>query len=172
MGGKTKRPPIGSLGMRDCWWNKTFRVYNQWKAKWIRRCWQNLCLEVFDGQRPWFWGVLLQSTEREMGVLVDRTPKCHCELLVGEGIKDSWGCAKNSYRHRSLKQKQGKDIFKTVVRECCLLREKVLVTEKIRLFQDPRARPYICAYYMIKRKTALLHGSSTNVGIVAIKMCD
>ena len=31
---------------------------------------------------------LLQSTGREMGVLVDRTPKCHCEL-AGEGIEYS-----------------------------------------------------------------------------------
>jgi hypothetical protein len=43
---------------------------------------------------------LLQSTGREMGVLVDRTPKCHCEL-AGEGIEYSWGCAKNSYRREA-----------------------------------------------------------------------
>ncbi len=47
----------------------------------------------------------------------------------------------------SLKQKRGKDNFKTVVREC-LSKEKVLVTEGIRLFSR-RARAYICAYYMI-----------------------
>ena len=34
--------------------------------------------------------ILLQSMGREMGVLVDRTPKCHCEL-AGEGIEYSWG---------------------------------------------------------------------------------
>jgi len=37
---------------------------------------------------------MLQTKGQEMGVLVDRTPKCHCEL-VGEGIEYSWGCAKN-----------------------------------------------------------------------------
>ena len=36
---------------------------------------------------------LLQPSGREMGVLVDWTPKCHCEL-AGEGIEYSWGCAK------------------------------------------------------------------------------
>jgi len=36
---------------------------------------------------------LLQSMGKEMGVLVDRTPKCHCEL-AGEGIEYSWSCAK------------------------------------------------------------------------------
>ena len=76
---------------------------------------------------------LLQSMGREMGVLIYRTPKSHCEL-AGEGIAYSWGCAKNRHRRVSLKQKRGKDNFKTVVREC-LLREKVLVTERIRLFQ-------------------------------------
>ena len=89
---------------------------------------------------------LLQSMGRVMGVLVDRTPKCHCEL-AGEGIEYSWGCAKNSYRRVSLKQKRGKDNFRKVVR-MCLSREKVLVTERIRLFSR-RARAYICAYYMI-----------------------
>jgi hypothetical protein len=89
---------------------------------------------------------LLQSTGREMGVLVDWTTKCHCEL-AGQGIEYSWGCAKNSYRQVSLKQKRGKDNFKVVVREC-LSREKVLATKQIRLFSR-RARAYICAYYMI-----------------------
>jgi len=39
---------------------------------------------------------LLQSMGREMGVLVDRTPKCHCEL-AGEGIEYSWSCAKKIF---------------------------------------------------------------------------
>jgi hypothetical protein len=39
---------------------------------------------------------LLQSMGRKMGVLVDRTPKCHCEL-AGEGIEYAWGCSKNYY---------------------------------------------------------------------------
>ena len=47
-----------------------------------------------------------------MGVLVDRTPKCHCEL-AGEGIECSWGCAKNHYRRVSLKRKKSKDSFRS-----------------------------------------------------------
>ena len=39
---------------------------------------------------------LLQSMGKEMGVLVDRTPKCHCEL-AGEGIEYSWSCAKKIF---------------------------------------------------------------------------
>ena len=41
------------------------------------------CLDFEEEER------LLQSMGREMGVLIDRTPKCHCEL-AGEGIEYSW----------------------------------------------------------------------------------
>ena len=57
---------------------------------------------------------LLQSMGKEMGVLVDRMPKCHCEL-AGEGIEYSWGCAKNFYSRVSLKRKKGKENFRYVV---------------------------------------------------------
>jgi hypothetical protein len=39
---------------------------------------------------------LLQSMGRKMGGLVDRTPKCHCEL-ASKGIEYAWGCSKNYY---------------------------------------------------------------------------
>jgi hypothetical protein len=77
---------------------------------------------------------LLQSTRRESGFLVDWTPKCDGEI-AGEGIEYSCGCAKNSdHRRVSLKQKRGKDNFKTVVRECLSRENNVLVTEQIRFF--------------------------------------
>ena len=76
--------------------------------------------------------------------IVDRTPKCYC-VLAGEGIKYSWGCAKNIYCRTPLKKKQGKDNFRSVVQEC-LSREKVLTTQRVRLFSR-RAHAYICAYY-------------------------
>lgn len=60
---------------------------------------------------------LLQSRGREMGVLVDRTPKRHCEL-AGKGIEYSWGsCAKNFYRRVALWRKKGKENFRSVVQE-------------------------------------------------------
>ena len=70
---------------------------------------------------------LLQSMGREMGVMVDRTPKCHCEL-AGEGVEYSWGCAKNTYRHVPLKKKRGKENFRNVVCEC-MSKENVSTTE-------------------------------------------
>ena len=51
---------------------------------------------------------LLQSMGKEMGVLVDRTQKCHCEL-AGERIEYSWSCTKNFYCRDSLKRKKGKE---------------------------------------------------------------
>ena len=84
--------------------------------------------------------ILLQSMGREMGVLVDRTPKCHCEL-AGEGIEYSWGCTKNFYCRVSLKRKKGKEDFRSVVRES-LSKDKVFTTKRIRNFSR-RARQYI-----------------------------
>ena len=57
---------------------------------------------------------MLQTKGRDMGMLVDRTPKCHCEL-VGEGIEYSWGCAKNLYWRQPLKMKRGKTNFRATV---------------------------------------------------------
>jgi len=84
---------------------------------------------------------LLQS----MGIAVDRTPKCHCEL-AGEGIEYSWGCSKNEYRRTQIAQKRGKEKFKIAVRKC--LAREVLTTERIRKFSK-RALAYICAYHRI-----------------------
>jgi hypothetical protein len=36
---------------------------------------------------------LLQYHGRQLGVVIDRTPKCHPEM-AGEGIEYNWGCAK------------------------------------------------------------------------------
>jgi hypothetical protein len=87
---------------------------------------------------------ILQSMGRQMGVLVDRTPKCHCEL-AGEGIEYAWGCAKSSYRRLPLKDKRGKVTFRKSVHES--ISREVLTTERIRSFSR-RARAYMCAYHM------------------------
>jgi hypothetical protein len=80
-----------------------------------------------------------------MGVLVDRTPKCHCEL-AGEGIEYSWGCSKNYYRSLPLKEKKTKELFKTSVRKC--LSREVITTNPVRSFSR-RARQYILAYHAL-----------------------
>ncbi len=51
---------------------------------------------------------MLQYYGWQMGILVERMPKCHCEL-AGEGIEYSWAAAKNRYRRVpvTVKKKQG-----------------------------------------------------------------
>ena len=89
---------------------------------------------------------LLQFMGRKVGVLVDRMPKCHCEL-AGEGIEYSWGCAKNYYRNLPIKEKKSKELFKESVRKC-LDNSTVLNIEQIRSFSR-RARQYTIAYYTL-----------------------
>ena len=69
---------------------------------------------------------LLQTMGREMGIIVDCTPKCHCEL-AGEGIEYTWGFAKNHYRTMRLQSKKGKENFKEAVKKC--ISRDLLTTE-------------------------------------------
>jgi hypothetical protein len=91
---------------------------------------------------------MLQTKGQEMGMLVDRTPKCHCEL-AGEGIEYSWGCAKNLYRRQPLKTKRGKTNFRATVRQC--FSREILTIERVRLFSQ-RARAYMLAYQMLREE--------------------
>ncbi len=59
---------------------------------------------------------MLQTMGRLLGVLVDRTPKCHPEL-AGEGIEYSGGYAKNYYRWLPLEEKRKKEKFMDGVRK-------------------------------------------------------
>jgi hypothetical protein len=109
-------------------------------------------LKDFEAQET-----MLQLKAREMGVSMDRTPKCHCEL-AGEGIEYAWGCAKNHYRRQPLKDKRGKENFRQTVRKC--FSRDIVTTERIRMFSQ-RARAYILAYHKI-RQEQLTDSSSTS----------
>jgi hypothetical protein len=100
-------------------------------------------LKDFEGQET-----MLQLKATEMGVFMDRTPKCHCEL-AGEGIEYAWGCAKNHYRRQPLKDKHGKENFRRTVRAC--FSRNVVTTERVRLFSQ-RTRAYMQAYHKIRHK--------------------
>jgi hypothetical protein len=58
--------------------------------------------------------------------MVDRTPKCHCEM-AGEVIEYSCGCAKNAYRAKPIGEKRGKDTYRNTVGLC--LSRDVISTE-------------------------------------------
>jgi hypothetical protein len=87
---------------------------------------------------------LLQSMGRQMGGIIDRTPKCHPEL-AGEGIEYSWACVKNKYRLLPLGERRSQDKFKECVKTC--LSKTVLTKELIRK-NSRRAHEYMCAYHV------------------------
>ncbi len=62
---------------------------------------------------------MLQSMGTLMGVSIDRSPKCHCEIS-GKGIKYTWAFAKNHYQGILLDKKRGKENVVKSVRECLL----------------------------------------------------
>ena len=105
---------------------------------------------------------LLQSKGRELGVLVDRSPKCHCEI-AGEGIEYSWGFSKNRYRRLPLKNKRKKDEFRNLVRDC--LSRDMITTTIVRKFSK-RARDYICSYQILRTQKK---DESTNLTLVRIE---
>jgi hypothetical protein len=110
-------------------------------------------LKDFEGQET-----MLQLKATKMGVFMDRTPKCHCEL-AGEGIEYAWGCAKNHFRRQPLKDKRGKENFRRTVRAC--FSRDVVTAERIRLFSQ-RARAYMLAYHKIWQQQQLTTTSPTS----------
>jgi hypothetical protein len=54
---------------------------------------------------------LMQYVGAQLGVVIDRTPKCHCEM-AGKGIEYSWGIRKNSYRRLTIADKKTKEKFR------------------------------------------------------------
>jgi hypothetical protein len=60
--------------------------------------------------------MMLQTMGQSMGVMIDRTPNCHCEI-TGEGIEYSWALAKNHFRQILLEEKRGKEKFLAIVIE-------------------------------------------------------
>ncbi len=72
---------------------------------------------------------ILQYYGRMMGVTVDCTPKCHCELADGEGIEYSWAASKKKKKRFPVSQKKGKDQFRKLASEC--LSREVVMTELV-----------------------------------------
>jgi hypothetical protein len=101
---------------------------------------------------------LLCLKARDMGIMIDQTPKCHSKL-AGEEIEYAWGCAKNHYRRQPLKKhKRGKDNFHRTVRKC--FSRQVMTTEQVQLFLQ-QAWAYILAYHKIQQEQRTL-SSTTN----------
>jgi hypothetical protein len=86
---------------------------------------------------------LLQYHGKTLGVIVDRTPKCHPKV-AGEGIEYSWGCLKGKYSRLLLSAKRRKDNFQNSVCQCLEL------TVEIQIMFNKRARQYMLAYQYIE----------------------
>jgi hypothetical protein len=85
---------------------------------------------------------LLQYYAQEMGVKVDRTPKCHPEI-AGEGIEYIWALAKLYYRMKPIQSKRTKGKFRLLVQECLSLTN--LTKHSVRM-SSRRAREYMLLY--------------------------
>ncbi len=94
---------------------------------------------------------MLQSVGHALGVSIDRTPKCHCEL-AGKGIRYSWGCAKNAYWLLPLSEKRKKEAFWESVRK--FRSHNVLSMEWI-WKSSRRACKYVCAYHILHEGMSL-----------------
>ena len=93
---------------------------------------------------------LLQFHGQQMGVIIDRTPKCHPEI-AGEGIEYAWGISKLIYRRAPMIKKRNKEKFVELVRECTnpvssLSIERICSCSK-------KARSYMIMYSIIKSVT-------------------
>ena len=91
---------------------------------------------------------MLQYMGEQLGVIVDRSPKCTPEI-AGEGVEYDWAMAKLAYRKLPLEKKKGKEKFHKLVHEC--VGHDVLTVERTRQFARRRARLYMVSYYMLEK---------------------
>jgi hypothetical protein len=59
---------------------------------------------------------LLQHIGSLLGVFIDRTPKCHCEM-ANKGIEYSWGLGNNAYCRFPMADKKSKEKFRAMSKE-------------------------------------------------------
>jgi hypothetical protein len=85
---------------------------------------------------------LLQYYGRQMGVSIDRTPKCHPEI-AGDGIEYVWALAKLFYRYQPISRKKNKEFFRLLVEESLSVGN--LTLSRVRKCSK-RARDYMLAY--------------------------
>ena len=90
---------------------------------------------------------LLQFHARQIGVDIDRTPKCHPEM-AGEGIEYAWALAKLKYRRSPIAAKRTKQKFRNLVQECTDPLES-LSKSRIRSCSK-KARSYMKLYKVVQ----------------------
>ena len=91
---------------------------------------------------------LLQYHGRKLGVEVERSPKCHCEI-AGEGIEYDWGAAKLYYRRMPHARKKRKANFHQLVHESTDGRDDGNLNKQTVRGGAKRVREYMLAYVAI-----------------------
>jgi hypothetical protein len=113
---------------------------------------------------------LLQFHGKTLGVLVDRSPKCHPEV-AGEGIECSWGCAKGKYRRLALSSERKKENFRKWVSQCLDRNDALTFLERQRMFSK-QARQYMLAHHCIemrKKERKLAATKESNPDVKGVK---
>jgi hypothetical protein len=106
---------------------------------------------------------ILQFYAKQLGVMIDRTPKCHPEV-AGEGIEYNWGASKGWYRKQSLKQKRTTAEFRKLVERSISV--EVLGLSTVRKCAA-KARRYILAYYQLAvYEEGEMEMESVNMGLI------
>ena len=93
---------------------------------------------------------LLQFHGNKLGVIVDRSPKCHPEI-AGEGIEYLWGLSKVWYRKAPIARKRSKESFRTLVSEATD-GNTVLNIQRVRSCSK-KARAYMKLYKAFRELT-------------------
>jgi hypothetical protein len=102
---------------------------------------------------------LLQLHGEKLGVIIDRSPKCHPEI-AGEGIEYVWSLAKLKYRFMRIHEKRSRMAFHRAVKESTCPRNHLTV-QRIRKCSK-RARRYMLAYSAFNIIDAEESGSSNS----------
>ena len=90
---------------------------------------------------------LLQYHASKLGVVLDRSPKCHPEI-AGEGIEYGWAFSKQEYRRSPITLKRSKTKFWDLVNSC-LDNTGIMNIKRMRLCSK-RSRQYMKLYTAVK----------------------
>ena len=90
---------------------------------------------------------LLQFHAAKLGVVLDRSPKCHPEI-AGEGIEYAWAFSKQEYRRAPVINKRTKEKFWKLV-ESCMSNSGILSLDRMRLCSK-KARTYMLLYKAVE----------------------
>ena len=110
---------------------------------------------------------LLMFYGRQLGVTVDRTPKCHPQL-AGGGIEYAWGAAKLYYRKQPLKEKRIKSVYQELVKRS--LSNEILSLQFMRQCSRPSSpQPAAKGFYTVYQKRLMNEGNRESATYIILE---